>query len=221
MIDRLRTIECIRNSGGKIDALDEDTFCARGLEPFQTPDVLEQFNSDRSFHRTTILIEQMRQSVYGMKFPERFRMMVGHQSEMAARRARELASMDEHAVYGRMRRRGSFLSSFSTSRGYPPSILHKSSIDGENSSSSDSSRSISLEDRIRELQESNARRLIEIYSQPGYNPFRFPLRRDSLLGNNSNNSVNSMVAGTLFNLSKNRFPIRRDSLTPVGSTGLR
>lgn len=204
LIDRMRTIECLRNSGGDEKALDKESRCSRGLEPFQSPDVHDKLTSDRSFHRTTILIEQIRQSLYGMKNPEGFRMMVGPQSEIAARRARELAAMDEHDVYGRVRRRGSLLSS-------PPSkcrgILQKSTLEKDASASDYSS--IALAERIRQLQESNARRLMEIYSQPGYNPFRFPIRRDSLIGNSS------MVGGA-FNLS-NRFPIRRDSLTLISS----
>jgi hypothetical protein len=188
--------------------LDQESYCARGLEVFETPEGHQQFSSERSFHRSTVLIEQVRQSMYGMRSPERFRMMVGPQSEMAARRARELAAVDEHAVCGRVRtRRGSL---YSTPTSNCPSIQQKA-LTGDGKTNSSDASSLSLDERIRQLQESNARRLMEIYSQPGYNPFRFPIRRDSLIGSNS------MVGGT-FDIS-NRFPIRRDSLTPSGSMG--
>jgi hypothetical protein len=139
---------------------------------FETPESHDEFYSDRTLHRTTILIEQVRQSMYGMRSPESFQMMVGPQSEIAARRARELAAMDEQAVYGRVRRRGPLLSFPTSTR---TSIEHKDeSADGKTGPSDDSS-SITLAERIRQLQESNARRLMAIYSQPGYNPVRFPI----------------------------------------------
>lgn len=205
LIDRLRTIERLRASGGNDKALDQDNFCVRGLEPFQSPGEHEELFSKRRCHQSTILIEQVRQSMYGMRNPERFRLMVETQSAISERRARELAAVDEHAVHGSVSRRGSLLST--------NNFIGASKDAGSIQSGLDSGDSMSLTQRIRELQESNARRLIEIYSQPGYNPFRFPIRRDSLLAGGSSDMRN-------VSLMNNRFPIRRDSLTPIGATGL-
>jgi len=207
LLDRLQTIELLRASGGDESAFNKNKFCVRGLEPFQSPDIHEELNSNRKFHQSTILIEQVRQSIYGLRNPERFRVMVGPQSEVAARRARELAAVDEHDVYGSVCRRGSLLVTMNVVKGTANASFPNFD--------SRESESMSLAERIRELQESNARRLIEIYAQPGYNPFRFPIRRDSLIGG-GNSTVRTNVSLT------NRFPIRRDSLTSIGdTTGLR
>jgi len=196
LIDRLRTIELLRASGGDDRALNSKDFSVRGLEPFQTPLVHEELHTHRKFHQSTILLEQVRQSVYGLRNPERFRVMVGPHSEIASRRARELAAMDEHDVYGSVCRRGSLLSTMKAVKGEMISTYPKFDL------GTSASESMSLAEQIRQLQENNARRLIEIYSQPGCNPFRFPIRRDSLIGNSSL-------------LTLNHLPIRRDSLTPV------
>ncbi len=201
MVDRLKTIEIIRASGGDERSWNTNAYCVRGLEPFQSPDVHEELNSNRRFHQSTILIEQVRQSMYGLRNPERFRVMVGPQSEIAARRARELAAVDEHDVYGSVCRRGSLLTTSHAIKGDGYSTLP--------TFDSTDSESISLAERIRQLQESNARRLIEMYSLPGYNPFRFPIRRDSLVGGDSMPQKTGVLS--------NRFRIRRDSLTPIGA----
>lgn len=205
LVDRLRTIELLRASGGDERALNKKDYCVRGLEPFQTPFVHEELQTHRKFHQSTILLEQVRQSVYGLRNPELFRAMVGPQSEIAFRRARELAAMDEHEVYGSVCRRGSLLSTMKAVKGeinstYPNFDFNTSA-----------SEPMSLAERIRQLQESNARRLIEIYSKPGCNPFRFAIRRDSLIGCDSlsRTAMNSPL------LTVNHLPIRRDSLTPA------
>jgi hypothetical protein len=198
--DRLRTVKFLRASGGNESALDPEIYCVRGLEPFQTADVHQELHSKRQFHQSSILIEQVRQSLLGIRDLERFRILVSTQSEMALRRAQELAALDEHDVYKRVCRRNSLLAA--------PSSFQKSTC----SSSSDSPLSLSLSQRIRRLQEWNARRLMEIYSQPasGNNgPFRFNIRRDSLVGSNAR-GMGGITMGT-------RFPIRRDSLTPLST----
>ena len=201
MLDRLRTIELLRASGGDERALNKKDYSVRGLEPFQTPLVHEELHTNRKFHQSTILLEQVRQSVYGLRNPERFRVMVGPQSELASRRAQELAAIDEHDVYGSVCRRGSLLSTMKAVKGEINSTFPNFD--------SSTSESMSLAERIRQLQENNARRLIEIYSQPGCNPFRFPIRRDSLVGCDSMTRTTMNVP--LF--AANHLPIRRDSLT--------
>ena len=156
--------------------MNKKDYCVRGLEPFQSPLVHEELNTNRKFHQSTILLEQIRQSLYGLRNPERFRVMVGPQSEIASRRARELAAMDEHDVYGSVCRRGSLLATMKAVKGEMNSTYSNVNL------TTSASESMSLAERIRQLQENNARRLLEIYSQPGCNSFRFPIRRDSLFG---------------------------------------
>eukprot|EP00339_Tiarina_fusa_P006223 CAMPEP_0117024580 /NCGR_PEP_ID=MMETSP0472-20121206/18236_1 /TAXON_ID=693140 ORGANISM="Tiarina fusus, Strain LIS" /NCGR_SAMPLE_ID=MMETSP0472 /ASSEMBLY_ACC=CAM_ASM_000603 /LENGTH=270 /DNA_ID=CAMNT_0004731043 /DNA_START=170 /DNA_END=982 /DNA_ORIENTATION=+ len=194
LVDRVRTVQCLRACGGSDKALDAKFYCIRGLEPFQTADVHEEFNSKRHFHQSTIIIEQVRQSMMKIRDPERFRLLVAPQSEMALRRAQEIAALDEHEVYNRVCRRGSLIAPM-------PKTL----------SSSSDGLTLSLSDRVRRLQEWNARRLAEIYSQPGNGTFRFTVRRDSLAGVATTRGMGRMTGGT-------RFPIRRDSLTPMSAT---
>lgn len=213
LIDRLRTIQHLRASGGNEGDLDTEHYCIRGLEPFQTQDVQQEMHSKRRFHRSTILIEQVRQSMLGIHDPERFLVMVGPQSDISSRRAQELAALDEHEVYGRVCRRGSLLGNKVPS----PTLTSKptTSVIPHGKMNSSTENDLTLSQRIQRLQEWNARRLMEIYSQPGNNPFRFPLRRDSLLGSSP---LHTMANSRIIS---NRFPIRRDSLTPMGTTGPR
>lgn len=194
LVDRIRTVQCLRASGGDEKVLDPQFYCVRGLEPFQTEDVHEELHSNRRFHHSTILVEQVRQSLLGLRDPDRFRFLVAPHSEMALRRAQQLAALDEHEVYGKVCRRQSLMASS------PPTAK---------TSSTDDPMSLSLNLRIRRLQEWNARRLMEIYSQPGKSPFRFNIRRDSLVGSHAGRLTARDI--------NNRFPIRRDSLTPMGS----
>ena len=71
----------------------------RGLEPFQNRTTHEDMHSKRKIHKSTIIIEQVRQAMLGIKDPERFRFLVAPQSDLALRRAQELAAMDEFEVY--------------------------------------------------------------------------------------------------------------------------
>ena len=132
----------------------------------------------------------------GIRDTERFRVLVAPQSELALRRAQELAALDEHEVYKRVCRRRSLIG--------PASEPSSAKTLGEPTAS------FSLSDRIRTLQEWNARRLMEIYSQPNNPLFRFNIRRDSLVGS-STPGMQNIAMGT-------RFPIRRDSLTPLNTT---
>lgn len=212
LFDRLRTVQCLRASGGDEKKLNSDFYCVRGLEPFQTTDAHDELNSKRRFHQSTILIEQTRQTMLGVYDPERFRLMVGPQSEMALRRAQELAALDEHEVYGRVCRRRSLLT-LSTPKTTIGDV-YKASASPSSVPTKDEQLSLPLAERIQKLQEWNARRLIEIYSQPGNNPFRFPIRRDSLVGNTS--ATRNLLKNTI--VMSNRFPIRRDSLVPHSSS---
>jgi len=190
LVDRLRTVEFLRASGGDDSALNKEFYCLRGLEPFKTSLHHEEMHSKRQFHQSTVILEQVRQSMLGIRDPERFRLLIAPQSEMALRRAQELAALDEHEVYNKVCRRNSLM----TTR-LP--VYTKST-------SPDDTPTLPITERIKRLQEWNARRLMEIYQQPGNGLFRFQTRRDSLVGSNS--------AGIENLLSTSRFPIRRDSL---------
>jgi len=82
---------------------DDATYCIRGLEPFQNSTTHEDMHSKRKIHKSTIIIEQVRQAMLGIKDPERFRFLVAPQSDLALYRAQELAAMDEQEVYPRRR----------------------------------------------------------------------------------------------------------------------
>jgi len=135
--------------------LDPESYCVRGLEPFQTQIAHRELHSNRHLHQSTIIIEQVRQSLLGIRDPERFRFLAGTQSELASRRAQEQAALDEHDIYGRIPRRQSLAAS----------LPQNSEV---------------LSQRVRRLQEIHAHRLMEMYSRPGVGRFRFPIRRDSL-----------------------------------------
>jgi hypothetical protein len=238
------------NGTSKTDSTPEVKYCMRGLEPFQNRSTHEDMHSKRKIHKSTIIIEQVRQAMLGIKDPERFRFLVAPQSDMALYRAQELAAMDEKEVYPRKsanhQRRSSmsavpvihvsangdqqsapfihqshhrqysqdFISHMNPTNATPcersvglassMSLSHFHRTSSSNSSNmmgghnqsfpftvtTNSSPSL-FSSRIRELQERNARRLMEIYKHPGSthsssssvnNLFRFSLRRDSLLG---------------------------------------
>jgi hypothetical protein len=220
--------------------------CVRGLEPFQNRSTHQDMHSKRRLHKSTIITEQVRQAMLGIKDPERFRFLVAPQSNMALHRAQELAAMDEEEVYPRrvQRKRNSRRSSMSAavpsgnknlnhqrmdshlghhydraniclsmfnnpamnrsvmsassllpsvgSMGRRASMGHNATVSmpATNASSSHNNSmpypSI-FSSSIRQLQEKNAQRLMEMYGKPdggknGSNLFRFSLRRDSLLG---------------------------------------
>jgi hypothetical protein len=209
-MDRLETIQALRRAGGDDRLFEKSKYSLRGLEVFQSSESKEECASMRKVHKSTILIEQVRQSLHGMKNPERFGLMAGPQSEIAARKARHLAAMDEHDVYGRVGRRGSLFVAWSANSDATTADANQTRVLGSEAPG----LPLSMDEQIRQLQEANARRLIEIYAQPGYNPFRFPLRRDSLLGSN----VPDILTGDL-SLTHNLFRIRRDSLTSVTLKG--
>jgi hypothetical protein len=197
LVDRLRTVKCLRASGGDDKALDPEKVCLRGLEPFQNAEKHQEMHDKRQFHSTTILIEQVRQSRLGTQDQERFRSLVAPQSEWALRRAQKLAALDEHEVYRKVCRRRSLLS------------VPKKSTDTDTDKSTEAMNDevLSLSNRIKRLQEWNARRLMEIYQQSGSGDSRFQIRRDSLFGGSGTGSMGAVFAPS-------RFPIRRDSLGP-------
>ena len=191
----MASVEALRGAEQGDLIIEQEKYTIRGLEVFQSTEARADYTSIRKVHQSTILIEQARQSLYGVKNPERFRLMVGPQSELAARRSRDLAIVDEHDVH------------------WPAGVNRTA---GEVGVGTENSTTSPLDERIRQLQQANARRLIEIYALPGYNPFRFPLRRDSLLGA----SFADVQPGGDLLLTHNRFGIRRDSLTPVSLKGI-
>ena len=83
----------------KMNENDSDSHCIRGLEPFQDDYTNEHFQSKKKLHHSTIKIEQTRQALLGIKDPERFRELVAPQSEIALRRAQELAAQDQKEIY--------------------------------------------------------------------------------------------------------------------------
>ncbi|MGK3757964.1 MAG: hypothetical protein ACI8RD_010278 [Bacillariaceae sp.] len=83
------------------DNMDMDNcyYCIRGLEPFHDTNTSKQFHSKKKLYNSTVIIEQVRQGMLGIKEPERFRFLVSPQSDLAILRAQELASQDEKEVY--------------------------------------------------------------------------------------------------------------------------
>jgi len=177
--DRFETIQRFRASG----TCDADSQCVRGLEPFWTPQGHCELQGSRKLHKSTVMLEQARQNLTQMRDPQRFRIMVAAQSNMAQKRAQELASLDEleaKKVYNPdMDQREAIPANH-------PALLSKTM--GTLSPRSSiafgfSNLSMSQSQQIRALQEHNARRLMQLYSNKTSSPtFRFPIRRDSLLG---------------------------------------
>lgn len=101
LLDRVRTIECLRGMKRSKDNMDMDNcyYCIRGLEPFHDTNTSKQFHSKKKLYNSTVIIEQVRQGMLGIKEPERFRFLVSPQSDLAILRAQELASQDEKEVY--------------------------------------------------------------------------------------------------------------------------
>jgi hypothetical protein len=144
LIDRIRTVERLRddlrdnhhhnnNNNSASPSADRSSLCMRGLEPFQNRTTHEDMHSKRKIHKSTIIIEQVRQAMLGIKDPERFRFLVAPQSDLASRRAQELAAMDELEVYpqrrqndkdGNLRRSTMSLLSTTSSSGVGPSSVN-------------------------------------------------------------------------------------------------
>lgn len=78
---------------------DSSGHCIRGLELFQDETTYEHFQSKIKLYNSTIKMEQIRQSMLRIKDPERFRVLVEPQSNLALHRAQELAAQDERDVY--------------------------------------------------------------------------------------------------------------------------
>ena len=74
-------------------------YCIRGLEPFHDTTTSKQYHSKKKLYHSTVIIEQVRQGMLGITEPERFRLLVSPQSDLAILRAQELASQDEKDVY--------------------------------------------------------------------------------------------------------------------------
>jgi hypothetical protein len=158
-VDRFRTVEYLRASGGNGNQLNPEFYCCRGLEPFMTRANHCELNSKRKLHKSTIILEQTRQNLLQITDPDRFRRMVVSQSEIALHRAQELGALDQDEIY-------------KTDRF---SLTQKTELKMP-------SLSLSHSQPLRTLQEWNARRLMDIYagSQDVGPSFRFPICRDSL-----------------------------------------
>jgi hypothetical protein len=235
--DRLRTVKKLRDLEGDMivilgSILDPAVDCLRGLEPFQSAFTHQDMHTKRRFHQTTILLEQLRQAKLGIRDPERFLLLVSAQSEMALMKAQELAAIDQHDVHHTVGRRGSMITNMVV-RNHTNYLAGVSSMGvGLNKShnNNNSNRSIPLDERIRTLQEMNARKLMQIYQQP-WSRFssRFPIRRDSLFGSNvvslggggsngtGNGGLTTLGTSTtgqamVLPIGSMRFPLRRDSL---------
>uniref|UniRef100_A0A7S4AKS2 Uncharacterized protein n=1 Tax=Pseudo-nitzschia australis TaxID=44445 RepID=A0A7S4AKS2_9STRA len=74
-------------------------YCIRGLELFQDKESTAIYHSKKNRHRSTVIMEQARQKKLGTNAPERFRFLVVPQSDLALRRAQQLAAQDEREVY--------------------------------------------------------------------------------------------------------------------------
>mmetsp|Transcript_55628 Transcript_55628/g.60241 ORF Transcript_55628/g.60241 Transcript_55628/m.60241 type:complete len:476 (+) Transcript_55628:153-1580(+) len=101
LFDRIRTIECLRGTDNNhnsksMDSLLDDCYCIRGLEPYE--DTKKKYHSKKLYH-STVIIEQLRQGIRGIKEPERFRFLVAPQSDLAIHRAQNRAAKDEKDVY--------------------------------------------------------------------------------------------------------------------------
>jgi len=102
LFDRIRTIECLRGTDNNnhnsksMDSLLDDCYCIRGLEPYA--DTNKKYHSKKLYH-STVIIEQIRQGMLGIKEPERFRFSVKTQSDLAIHRAQKRAAKDEKDVY--------------------------------------------------------------------------------------------------------------------------
>jgi len=98
LLDRLHAIKSHRYMAAN-NVSDDDSYCIRGLELFQDETTSEQFQSKKKIYYSTIKMEQMRQGMSGIKDPERFRVLVEAQSDLALHRAHELAAQDMHEAY--------------------------------------------------------------------------------------------------------------------------
>jgi hypothetical protein len=207
-MDRLETVKALQggSEGGDDNLPEKNKYSLRGLEIFQSTESKAKYNAIRKVHRSTILIEQQRQALFGMKNPERFRLMVGPQSEQAARRAQRLAVMDAFDVYGRDCSNQSPCSAGANASG---------AIQARETGSEAWDPTKAQDERILQWQQANARRLIEIYSQPGYNPFRFPMWPG--YGRDGAPLTGDKLSSTP---GYTRFGIRRDSLSSLGVQGM-
>mmetsp|Transcript_6086 Transcript_6086/g.16584 ORF Transcript_6086/g.16584 Transcript_6086/m.16584 type:complete len:355 (-) Transcript_6086:269-1333(-) len=216
-----------------------DEFCIRGLEPYQDE---RTYANNRELHQTTILLEQVRQHQLGIQEPEIFKSLVAARSLVTLQKAQQQALLDEYEVYGQVlkksNRRGSLLSVIMKPTAQHSDILYtgcseKGSGKPTSASSAASNSAISFTRHasssaaIRQLQELNARRLMEIYQQPGMmlgselGAETFNNGRSQMVGTNAPASA-STVAPNPSNFfaslgRSSRFRIRRDSL--FGSCG--
>ncbi|CAJ1964935.1 unnamed protein product [Cylindrotheca closterium] len=200
--DRFETIKRFRASSCDTAQL-ADSQCVRGLEPFWTPQGHRELQGCRKLHKSTVMLEQARQNLTHIKDADRFRTMVLSQSEQAQKRAQELAALDEleaNKVYNPSMAETSSSSSSSIPPSHPALPQQQqppTKQDSENVSPRSTiafvppipataglpSPALLSSEQIRALQEDNARRLMEMYFSGSTNPnFRFPIRRDSLVG---------------------------------------
>eukprot|EP00980_Cylindrotheca_fusiformis_P028466 scaffold22602_cov154-Cylindrotheca_fusiformis.AAC.6 len=183
-LDRYRTVECLRASGGNEAVLNPEFYCCRGLEPFMTPEDVSELHSSRRIYKSTIMLEQARQNLLAIKDPERYRVMVAPQSEFALRRAQQLAYMDQSEIY---------CSSYS----FP--IKRASPTLGQMPL-----MPITQSEPIRTMQEQNARRLMNLYAPKSTST--------TTGGGGEGEGKDSATTATTVSRPTFRFNIRRDSL---------
>jgi len=187
-VDRIKTIEFLRANG--IQSLNKEIHCCRGLEPFWTAHNHQKLQSSRRLYSSTIMLEQARQNLTQVKDAERFRLMVLQQSKLSQERAHELAAMDQlearqiYAPYEQPRVNFADMQrkeNDSTINFSPKSAM---SFVPQSAVATLPTLTLSESQDIRILQELNARKLMQMYSgnNGGAPSFRFPIRRDSLVG---------------------------------------
>jgi len=187
-VDRIKTIEFLRANG--IQSLNKDIHCCRGLEPFWTAHNHQKLQSSRRLYSSTIMLEQARQNLTQVKDAERFRLMVLQQSKLSQERAYELAAMDQleaRRIYAPYEQpRVNFVNMQRKENDSTINFSPKSAMSFVPQSAVATLPTLTLSESqdIRILQELNARKLMQMYSgnNGGAPSFRFPIRRDSLVG---------------------------------------
>ncbi|KAG7369250.1 GTP1/OBG-domain containing protein [Nitzschia inconspicua] len=213
---------------------DDHHHCMRGLEPFRNRIVHQDLYSRRKLHHSTVIVEQIRQAMLGIKDPERFRFLVAPQSNLALHQAQRQAAMDEMEVYPNRHQSRRFTISavspptqnlanaFNNSYNGSDSPLYRSvttaapmmsrmlrfgrssldltksspsSLVGLTASLDGASKPSLFSADIRELQERNARRLMELYRKPADGMFLFS--NESVRTSRSNLVAKILTDGTM------------------------
>jgi hypothetical protein len=95
----LLSVQCLRASGGDLSVFDPDHISFRGLERFETEATQVELVSRRKCNQSVVLLEQIRQRLFGISDPKRFQVLLTEQSDDALRRAQDQAAVYQHEVY--------------------------------------------------------------------------------------------------------------------------